>query len=360
MSSNENSNQTNLNSDQSNNNQNQSNNNPNQSNLNSNQSNNPDQSNENSNQTPIQITPTTTTQFINTTLNQTIVEAGLIITNQQGQNTNNNETTHSTFNTTDPTLYDPQITENLISTVEIDDTINSATANIIAEIQTYATQIKCESFHGKGTIDDYAELFKAASYIANESKQMTLDVDIDGFNEFGQAADELSALFTNYIIKLQNISIINDLTFLTSIAESLKKIVNLSNTFGKFKETILATSTIKIPKSIGDTKIVISNVMDELNCAMKYINNFVDPTLNPTVPIGADLSDAEKNIIKKAVSTIDNWNLLADHGVSIAMSADTDIQYINNANIEIKNKTSILKSTTNKLKSKLALYNNIR
>jgi len=92
---------------------------------------------------------------------------------------------------------------------------------------------------------------------------------------------------------------------------------------------------------------------------MKYINNFVDPTLNPTVPVGADLSIAEKNIISKAVSTIDNWNVLADHGVSIAMSADTDIQYINNANIQIKNTTSILQNTTNKLRLKLATYNNI-
>ena len=83
-----------------------------------------------------------------------------------------------------------------------------------------------------------------ASFIANESKQIILDVDIEGFNKF------CSAVFNNYIIKLQNISIISDLTFLTSIALSLKKIVNLLNTFGRFKETILVTSTIKIPKSI--------------------------------------------------------------------------------------------------------------
>ena len=68
---------------------------------------------------------------------------------------------------------------------------------------------------------------------------------------------------------------------------------------------------------------------------MKYINNFVDPTLNPTVPNSANLSAAEKNIISKAISTIDNWNVLADHGVSIAILADTDIQYINNANLQI-------------------------
>ena len=188
---------------------------------------------------------------------------------------------------------------------------------------------------------------------------MALDIDIEGFNEFGQAADDLSALFANYIIKLENISIINDIDFLKSIAESLKKIVNLVNTFGRFKETILATSTIKIPKSVENTKITIQNVMGELDCAMKYINNFIDPTLNQIIPENSALSPEEKNIINKAVSTIDNWNILANQGVSIAMSSDTNIQYINNANVQLKNKSSILRTNTNKLKSKLETFRNI-
>jgi hypothetical protein len=57
----------------------------------------------------------------------------------------------------------------------------------------------------------------------------------------------LSNLFTGFIIKIQKVNIINDTLFLKSILDALKKIVNLSNTFGKFKEAIIATSLIQIP-----------------------------------------------------------------------------------------------------------------
>lgn len=57
--------------------------------------------------------------------------------------------------------------------------------------------------------------------------------------------------------------------------------MNLSNNFAKFKRTILATNTIDIPKSISTTATIINEVYDEIDCAMKYINNFAiaDPTL---------------------------------------------------------------------------------
>jgi hypothetical protein len=51
-------------------------------------------------------------------LDQTIVEPGIIITNQQGQTADGTGVTHTTFTTTDPT-FDPQITENLLETVDI-------------------------------------------------------------------------------------------------------------------------------------------------------------------------------------------------------------------------------------------------
>ena len=43
---------------------------------------------------------------------------------------------------------------------------------------------------------------------------------------------------------------------------------------------ILITSSIKIPKSAHDTKIILDGVMSEVNCAMNYINNFVNPDAN--------------------------------------------------------------------------------
>ncbi len=286
-------------------------------------------------------------------VNETINEPGIQITNQQTLVVDQNLTTQTTFNTTDPVNHVPQIFENLLETVEYnyDDNVITESDNLVNEIRNYATQIKCENFHGKGSIDDYTELFAAASKIATDSKHMELDVDVDGFNEFATAADELSQLFTNFTRRLQNINIINDVAFLRAVSNALNKIVNLSNVFGRFKETILITSEIKVPKTASDAKVILADVMGEVNCAMNYINNFVTPDSNLS---NGKLSNEDKHIISKAVDTIDNWKNLCDQGVSIALTNSTDMQYLKNTNIELKQKTLALKNVSSKLRLKLS------
>lgn len=291
-------------------------------------------------------------------LNQTITETGLQIKNKQGVDASGEDITYTTFTTTHLELYVPQIQENLLQTVEtyndeLDPT--SQTSILISEIKDYASKIKCSDFHGKGTIEDYSALFEAASQIANETKQITLDIDVEGFDEFSQAADELSALFTSFIMKLQNVNIINDITFLTSISVALRKIWNLSEVFGRFKETILATTTIQMPKSAHDAKTEIVKVMSEVNCAMQYINYFVSPTA--VVPLDAALTSTEKHIIDKAVDTIHSWNTLCEHGVTISMENNPDVQYIKQASNQLKNTTLTLKNATSNLRTKFARYN---
>jgi hypothetical protein len=281
---------------------------------------------------------------------------GYVVTNQQYTDASGNQYTETQFITVDPTS-DVQITEDLSGEVikYYDDSNDAGKSAIIAQIQSYAADIQCSSFHGKGTIDDYTQLFQAAAQIANESSQMQLDVDIEGFNEFASAAEDLSELFNGFIIKLQNVSIIDDTAFLTAVANALGKISNLSKVFGKFKETILATSTVHLPKSTHDTSLLLQNVIGQINCAMTYITHFVDSSI--PAPSSAELSVEEKGIINAAVSTINHWNILCDQGVSIAMSNDADIQYINNASQTMKQKTQTLTNATSLLKSKLAAFN---
>jgi len=139
--------------------------------------------------------------IVDSTLDETIIGNGYIVGNDQGTTADGTEVTHSTFDTTDPTA-DPQITENLVETVNAyyDDEQNTDTKVILDEIKLYAGRIQCDDFHGKGSIDDYSELFRAAAKIANESKQIKLDVDVAGFNEFSDAADELANLFNSFIV----------------------------------------------------------------------------------------------------------------------------------------------------------------
>ena len=296
------------------------------------------------------------TDIINPTTNQTIIEPGLVIVNQQGTNADGSEITHTTFNTTDNVNNYANINENLVGQVTsyYDDELTGESSILINEIRLYAGKIKCSDFHGKGTIDDYTELFTAATKIANETKQMLLDIDVDGFTEFGTASDDLAALFNSFIVKLQTVSIIDDTNFLRAVSIALHKIWNLSEVFGRFKETILATSTVQLPKSAHDTKVLLEGVMSELNCAMTYIGHFVAPS--STDPLDASLSSIDKNIISKAVDTIDNWNVLCNQGVTIAMSNNSDILYIKQTNSELKNKTSIIQNASKLLKTKLTQF----
>jgi hypothetical protein len=286
----------------------------------------------------------------------------VVVTTQQGQSASGSEVTHVTFSTiSNPENDAVNITENLGQVVEsyYDNTANpnSESNQVLNDIKAYATQIKCENFHGKGTIEDYSELFRAASKIANETKQMQLNVDIDGFNEFGAAADELSDLFNGFIVKLQSINIIDDLNFLKSVRAALAKIARLSDVFGEFKKTIIATATVELPKSAHDARIVVEEVMTEVNCAMNYISHFVNP-VTPK-PYGSDLSLVEKNIIDKAVDTIENWSVLCDQGVSLAMNNSPDVVYIKSANQELKAKSDVMKANISSLRTKLFTYSHM-
>ena len=294
--------------------------------------------------------------IVNFTLNTSNVQTGHTITNQQGLNNSNIAITHTKFidtNSDDVVNITADLLNEAITTY--DDASGGLTSNLYSQISYYASNLNCSSFHGKGTIDDYSQLFIAASQIANDAKQMQLNVDIDGFNDFGNAADNLSALFQSFIIKLENISIIDDSVFLNAVLNALQKIYNLSLIFGKFKTTILATTTVSLPKSAHDTSLLLKDAMKEINCAIDHISYFVSPGSN--VLEDAALSASDKSIINNAILTINNWNKLCEEGVSIGMGNNVDIQNIVSINSSLKAKTNIITNVTHILQNKLHGYN---
>lgn len=296
------------------------------------------------------------------TLNQAydISGGGAHVINQQGINTEGDHATYTGFDTVPHVENDAVfITQKLEQTVTntYDNSSNPVTTQVINDIKMYAQEIKCTDFQGKGTIDDYSQLFAAASKIANETKQMQLSVDISGFSEFGQVADEMASLFSGFTLKLQSINIVSDLAFLHAVRAALAKIANLSKVFGEFQQTILATATIELPKSAHEATLVVEGVMSELNCAIQFINHFADSS--SPAPSSADLSSTEQNIIAQAVKTIDNWTVLCDNDVSVAMTTNPDVVYMKQASAELKTKASTMRNNVATLRTKLAGYNNI-
>jgi hypothetical protein len=88
---------------------------------------------------------------------------------------------------------------------------------------------------------------------------------------------------------------------------------------------------------------------------MNYIGHFVSPAIN--APVDSSLSVTELTIISKAVSTIENWSVICNQGVSIAMTNNPDIQYIKSASDQLKTTTSTLSAATAALRAKLTAFN---
>jgi hypothetical protein len=292
------------------------------------------------------------------TLNQSydISGGGAHVTNQQGKNQDGENVTYTTYDTVphvdnDAVKITEDLTQTIKSTYDDGNGANPVTTALMNDIKAYAADIKCTDFQGKGTIEDYKELFAAASKIANETKQMQLSVDISGFAEFGQVADDMAALFTGFTLKLQSINIINDVSFLQAVKAALAKIANLSNAFGLFQQTILATATIELPKSAHDATLAVEGVMSEVACAMQYINHFVDS--NSLAPSSANLSSVEQNIIVQAVKTIENWSVLCDNDVSVAMTTNPDVLYMKQASATLSSNAAIMRNNVSKLRTKL-------
>ena len=246
----------------------------------------------------------------------------------------------------------PRITEDLTQVLTIiEDTVEDQ--SIVAQIKACAAEIQCSDFHGKGSVEDYTALFDAASKIVSDVKQVQLDIDIQGFTEFGNAADELSLLFEGFTKKIQSVNLIDDTAFLQAILSALKKIVHLSNTFGKFKKSIVATHTIQLSDSVGKTKKILEDVTEEVECAMQYIQYFVSPS--GSLP-AAELNEIDRNVIRRATTTIEAWSQIYEKGVSIAMNENEDIQYIHQSNELFRSKSVVLKSSTQQLRNKYLQY----
>ena len=228
---------------------------------------------------------------------------------------------------------------------------NKVSNLLYAEIKRYAHQIRCSDFQGKGTIENYHELFQAAANIASESKRVQLNVEMDGFVSAGQAADDLSLLFAGLIKQLIDVNVIHDTVFLGVVASALKKIANLSDVFGLFRETVVTTNTLFLPATTHSTACLLQNVMSEMNSAVHCIEHFV--TGEGGTP-EASLSDTDQGAVAKAVVTINNWNTLREHGGTVAMAENPDIQLMQGINQQLRQTANSLVNLTQQLQAKLA------
>jgi SepF-like predicted cell division protein (DUF552 family) len=245
------------------------------------------------------------------------------------------------------------LVEDLSTIIQIyEDGIDPSLYCILQDISLNASKLKNANFQGNGTIEDYAELFTEALKLMRNN---TFVIDISGFYDFGNAADELSNVFQQYIVKLDNINVVNDMEFLKAITASLKKISHLADIFGKFKKTILATSIVEIPKSLEDTRLILDGVMSEVDCAMKYVQHFICPENDISMCAESSLSPEEKALIAAAITTIQDWDNKYSKNLQGILSENADVKFIAEANQMIANTAKVLKNSTAVFKGKISI-----
>lgn len=226
---------------------------------------------------------------------------------------------------------------------------------LINDIKEYASKLNREDFYETGTINDYSQLFESISNMANEYKQLDLNFEIDGFNEFSNTAEQLIDIFESFSRKLQNINIINDTTFLISISIALEKMCKLTESFINFKKTILSLPDIKLPKTICDTTVLLSNVMVDVTCAVNYISHFINP--NDTQPLNSEIKLEEKIAIQNAINIINDMNTNMEcYDIKSKLERDEIFKSIIRYNNSIKKSSNILKNATTILKNKIKNY----
>jgi hypothetical protein len=224
------------------------------------------------------------------------------------------------------------------------------------EIREYASRINHKDFYENGTINDYSKLFESVSNMANEYKQIDLQFEINGFNEFSNTADQIINLFESFSKKLQNINIINDTTFLISISNALEKMCKLSESFIMFKKTILTISDVQIPKTVYNTTQILSNVMVDITSAINYICNFIDPSNNKV--LNSELKKEDKIAIENAINIINNMKSNIEcSDIKNKLERDEVFKSITRYNNSIKKSSDILKNATFIFKNKINNYN---
>ncbi len=223
--------------------------------------------------------------------------------------------------TTDKIEGPADIVINLSSDVKVTEN-TKANAEILARVVQANSDI--QTFTGKGSLADYEKLFEQVKLVSVENVTAELNVQLDGLEALGVAAEGLSAMFAGVTATLASVRTIDDSNVLKSAAVSLDKIVKLSKVFGEFQETITATSAVEIPKSVQTTGVILAEVSKKVDVAMTYIDYFVNPS--EKILEGAALNDAQKADIAGATNAIVNWNSLCKDGVSFAMTTNADIQ----------------------------------
>lgn len=201
---------------------------------------------------------------------------------------------------------------------------------LVSEIQALQDKIKCSKFHGKGSMEDYAAVFKKIQEyfaVAGDSN-VEITVDVTSLDQFAEQAKNYSAMFEEILIKFNRVSSVDDSAVLKKIKQDLIDISKMYENIEKFKAIVTGTTGLKVPKTIKDCTDVLENVYSNINCSLDYINRFADKNyvLTEDKEIKSQLSEDDKKALDYFAYSIQVWIDMIDNEGTVAMNTNSFVK----------------------------------
>lgn len=220
-----------------------------------------------------------------------------------------------------------KITQDLTAaTSDID--ISEEAQAVLKDIESYSEDIKAENFAGKGSLEDYQELFQKVCKYSQDLKDTNIDltIDMDKLSDFAESAKALTGFIGSLTLSLRRVVTVSDITFLKDFKEKIYNISLLYKTIGDFQTTIIATANLKVPGSVSKILALLQKITSQINNTMTYMDYFTGIISKEEVDKSAYLTDDSRAALNRAISALDTWKALADAQTSTSLSTDKTVQ----------------------------------
>jgi len=178
---------------------------------------------------------------------------------------------------------------------------------ILCEIDGYIDNIRCDKLTGKGSIDDYKNLFQRVFEYSDEltTQKISLDMDMKKLDKFADSAEQLTKTISDLTIRLKSIVAVNDIKFLNDFRDKVQKISKLYETIDEFQTTIIESSELYIPTTLEQINKKLRKITEEIDSSMVYLDNFTGIIGDNIIPKNALISDKMKESAQKTCDSLD-------------------------------------------------------
>lgn len=206
--------------------------------------------------------------------------------------------------------------------------------SLVLEIQKLQEKIKCSRFQGKGTMDDYANVFKKIQqyFAAVGDSNVEITIDTENLDNFAEQAKIFSEMFEEILIKFNKVSSVDDSVVLKKIRDDMVTITKMYENIDKFKAIVTGTSSLQIPQTIIDCTEVLNNINSDIACSLSYINYFVDSSapMNELQLQRSQLSGDDKKALEFFENSIQVWIDMVNNDGTVAMSTNAYVKAFKN------------------------------